>query len=93
MDRDEFWTTDDDEAVLAEYLAQHSFNVSFSGEDMLVQFGDPDRLPEPGGPERLEANCAVCGSALVLVAQVGWKHLLGLAERDGCTTPWPGEAA
>lgn len=33
--------------------------------------------------------CAVCNTAVKLIPQVGWVHLRGFQERDGCMTPWP----
>lgn len=86
MDREEFWTTDDDEAVLAEYLAQHSFATSFEGDSFIVHFGDPERLPDPTAEE---AECALCDSPVKLVPSVGWRHVLGMRQRRGCTTPFP----
>ncbi len=33
--------------------------------------------------------CAVCQTPVARHGEAGWRHEVSLAERGGCTTPWP----
>lgn len=81
----EFWHSDDEEEVLAEFLAEHSFATSLSpdGETFFVGFGDAERLPALD-----RATCGSCGTGLRLLED-DWKHLAPFRERQGCTEPRP----
>jgi hypothetical protein len=86
MNNDEFWTSDDDTDVLAQYLSEHSYESAMADDGTFsVIIGDADRVPEL--PE--ETTCAVCGTTLRLIPGAGWKHLAGFNQRDGCTLGWP----
>ncbi len=33
--------------------------------------------------------CAVCATPVARHGEAGWRHEVSLAERSGCSTPWP----
>jgi hypothetical protein len=85
----EFWQSDDDDAVLARYLAEHSYESGMSDGMFVIGVGDADLLPplERTGPE--QSVCARCGTAVTLLADAGWRHVDSLRVRRGCTVVWP----
>jgi len=89
MDRDKFWAADDDEAVLAEYLAEHSYYGAFdpAGQRFTVLFGDPSRVPAL--PTAQASTCVFCGTAVALHGDAGWRHEVSLRARGGCTMACP----
>jgi hypothetical protein len=89
MDRESFWHSDDDDDVIAEYLAEHSYGTSFdptSGE-YVIGIGNEDRIPTI--EEMTKRPCLICGTPVDQFGDAGWRHLVGLKERDGCTMAWP----
>lgn len=80
------WHSDDDEEVLAEYLAEHAYSAGFDGDTFVIGVGDADRLPSL--PE--ESMCAVCNTPLRNRGGVGWVHEVGFNQRGGCTVAFPG---
>ncbi len=87
MDRDKFWTSADNDEVLAEYLAEHSFSWSFDPEttEFVASFGDADRLPRL--PET--SSCVFCGTPIRNRGDVGWRHEVGFGARGGCSMACP----
>ncbi len=87
MDRSKFWAGDDDEAVLAEYLAEHAYYGTFdpTTSTFAVMFGDQSRLPEL--PE--VSTCVFCATPLQRHGEAGWRHLIGFRARGGCSMPCP----
>ncbi|HZQ57967.1 MAG TPA: hypothetical protein VFA84_08025 [Acidimicrobiales bacterium] len=84
----EFWHSDDDFAVLARYLAEHTYEAGMSDGMFVIEVGDADLLPE-FEPARERSVCARCGTAIELLSDAGWRHLEGLHARGSCTTIWP----
>jgi hypothetical protein len=87
MNRDEFWSSDDEEAVLAEYIISHSMASGFDGDGFVMSFGDADRVP----PLPEENECFVCGTPIIHISDLGWRHLFGFHDRQRCQAPIPSE--
>lgn len=87
----DFWHSDDDEEVLAEYMAEHASVPTFSAatNTLEIQFGSADRLP----PMPEESTCAICGTPVRNRDGVGWVHEVGFREREGCTVAFPSPVA
>jgi hypothetical protein len=84
----EFWHSDDDFAVLARYLAEHTYDAGMRDGMFVIEVGDGDLVPTvEGSPQR--SVCARCGTAIELLADAGWRHLEGMNARGACTTIWP----
>jgi hypothetical protein len=91
MEKDEFWTSDDELAVLADYLSEHSYESAMADDGTFaVVIGDADRVPElPEAELPEEADCAICGTSLRHIPGAGWRHMAGFNERSGCSVGWP----
>lgn len=87
MNRDEFWREQDDVAVLAEYLSEHTYESSFDIETdtLAIHVGDDGRLPTM--PE--EGLCGLCRTAVRKRDGVGWVHEVSFKERGGCPEVMP----
>jgi hypothetical protein len=87
VDRERFWAEGDDEAVLAEYLAEHSYYGAFdpATSTFAVMFGDESRLPSL--PE--VSTCVFCTTPVQRHGEAGWRHALGFHARGGCDMPCP----
>ena len=84
----DFWHSDDDDAVLAHYLAEHTYESGMSGGMFVIGVGDADLLPPfETGPEH--SVCARCGTPVTLLGDAGWRHVHSLRVRGGCTRVWP----
>jgi hypothetical protein len=83
----DFWVNpESDEAVLAEYIAEHGGLSYMEGDDTFVfGFGDADRLP--GLPT--EGLCINCVTPVRWRGELGWKHELGFCQTGGCTEARP----
>jgi hypothetical protein len=86
MNKHEFWHSDDDTAVLSEYLSEHSFESGIIGRDTFaIGIGDVDRLPDLP----VESECAMCATKIREIPGIGWRHLDSFRDRGGCNLAWP----
>jgi hypothetical protein len=85
-----------DDAAADRFLAEHGMVSSFAGDELVIEAGSEALLPAwPPEVARMEGQgtehdiCAVCQTPVARHSEAGWRHEVGLAERGGCTTPWP----
>ncbi len=90
------WSGPDDQAA-ARFLAEHGMVGSFDGDELVIEAGSEALLPAwppdlsglPSSPAESVIACAVCQTPVARHGEAGWRHEVSLAERGGCTTPWP----
>ncbi len=78
------WRGPDDQAA-ARFLAEHGMVSGLDGDELVIEAGSEALLP-PWPPVIL---CAVCQTPVARHGEAGWRHEVSLAERGGCSTPWP----
>ena len=82
-----------DDAAAARFLAEHGMVQRLDGDELVIEAGSEALLP-PWPPEGFPYQdtvilCAVCATPVARRCDAGWRHEVSLAERGGCTTPWP----
>lgn len=85
-------------ALLFDYLAEHMLAYSYDTDTSTVLIGfahddhvpdlpDEAELPYSGADLGERTLCAFCDTPVRHIEGVGWRHMVGLAERDGCVIP------
>ena len=74
-----------DDAAAARFLAEHGMVQRLDGDELVIEVGSEALLP-PWPPVII---CAVCATPVSRHGDAGWRHEVSLAERRGCTIPWP----